>query len=54
MELWWLDHYRELHEHLRTHHREIVKTTAGVAYELLDRKGAPPSVLRDETRVAGP
>ena len=35
MELWWLDHYRELREHLETSHREAARTAAGVAYELL-------------------
>jgi GT2 family glycosyltransferase len=34
-ELWWLDHYAELFEHLETEHREVGRTSAGVAYELL-------------------
>ena len=39
-ELWWLQHYRELREHLEARHLEIARTEAGVAYSLADHARA--------------
>ena len=50
MELWWLDHYRGLHEYLEANHREVANTTAGIVYEL-PREDEPRADRRDATRV---
>jgi hypothetical protein len=52
MELWWLDHYEELNDHLESDHRVVARTSAGVAYRLLAER-EPRFVLAGAQRVAG-
>lgn len=51
MELWWLDHYEALNDHLEGDHRVVARTSAGVAYRLLAER-EPRFVLAGAQRAA--